>query len=93
MSLFDFAQPVWHAQYRAGTDRRKAMAGVTLTPRKERCICCGDKRNAETGEQTEQGFLCNFCLKNSRPRQRAIKNQPLVALAGPAGCFGKQEQS
>lgn len=48
--------------YRETTDRITSnMNGVRTTPARAKCICCGKQRTYETGKDTRNGFVCNFC--------------------------------
>ena len=61
--LYHSAGSVGISRYRANTDKLATMAGVTRTPSRDHCICCGKMRTAATGKHNRAGkFVCGMCL-------------------------------
>lgn len=42
------------------------QVGITVTPRKEWCVCCEKLRTASTGIRTVIGFMCHGCSNGEK---------------------------
>jgi hypothetical protein len=40
-----------------------SMEGATLTPKKQKCVCCDTWRNSQTGIMKKKGFVCHSCSR------------------------------
>lgn len=65
MSLYTRGEPASNHQFRANTEKRAGqMIGVTTTPARALCRCCGKMRTAVTGKYSKSGkFICGMCHK------------------------------
>lgn len=65
--LYHAAGSVGISRFRENTDKLATMAGVTRTPGRDHCICCGKMRTASTGKHNQAGkFVCGMCLNPRR---------------------------
>lgn len=60
--LFNKSSAVGISRFRDNTEKLATMAGVTRTPDRDHCICCGKMRTAATGKYNRAGkFVCVMC--------------------------------